>query len=72
MNEPLLSANQVAALLAVQPATVYAAASRGQIPCIRLWAGTRRTLIRFRREDIERLIRERATSAKDRRQGDQH
>ena len=61
MNEPLLTPNQVAALLSVQPSTVYAAAACGRIPCVRLWKGRRRTLLRFRRQDIERLIQERSS-----------
>ena len=56
---PLLTAVEVAGLLHVRPATVYAAAARGEIPCIRLWEGRRRALIRFRPEDIARLIQER-------------
>ena len=62
MAESLLTPNQVAGLLSVQPSTIYAAAARGAIPCVRLWKGRRRTLLRFRREDIDRLIRERSSS----------
>ena len=62
MTESLLTPNQVAGLLSVQPSTVYAAAARGAIPCVRLWKGRRRTLLRFRLEDIERIIRERSSS----------
>jgi len=65
MNEALLTPNQVAALLSIQPSTVYAAAAQGKIPCVRLWKGERRTLIRFRREDIDRVIRERTSAACD-------
>ena len=59
MSSILLTARQVAELLNLKPVTVYAAASRGQIPCVRLWEGRRRGLVRFRREDIDRLIRDR-------------
>ena len=62
----LLTARQVADLLNVRVATVYAAAAAGRIPCVRLWEGNRRALIRFRREDIERLIRERTISGGER------
>ena len=62
MSDPLLTANQVAALLAVQPSTVYAAVALGKIPCVRLWKGQRRSLLRFRRQDIDRLIRERSSN----------
>ena len=59
----LLTADEVAERLRVKPATIYQAASDGRIPCIRLWAGTRRSLIRFRVDDIERLIAERRAPA---------
>ena len=59
----LLTAEEVAGVLRLTPATVYEAASTGRIPCVRLWKGSRRDLVRFRREDVERLIRERSTSA---------
>ena len=56
---PLLTPAEVARLLAVRPATIYAAAARGALPCIRVWRGERRTLLRFRDEDIQRILRER-------------
>ena len=57
---PLLTAKEVADLLRVKPTTVYEAAGQGRIPCVRLWTGRRKALVRFRRADIERLIRERS------------
>ena len=59
MDEPLLTPEQVAELLAVKPQTVRDAAWRGKLPCVRLWQGKKRSLLRFKRSDIERLIRER-------------
>ncbi|MCH7779470.1 MAG: helix-turn-helix domain-containing protein [Acidobacteria bacterium] len=56
----LLTAEEVAQILRLKPATVYEAASVGRIPCVRLWKGRRKTLVRFRAEDIDRIIRERA------------
>jgi excisionase family DNA binding protein len=56
----LLTAEEVAQLLRLKAATVYEAASKGRIPCIRLWEGTRRALIRFSAKDIEQIIRERS------------
>ena len=64
MDAPLLTAQQVAKLLGLRAVTVYAAASAGKLPHVRLWAGKRRTLIRFRAEDIERLIKDRSVDAK--------
>ena len=58
MKDSLLTAGEVARLLSIQPSTVYAGVARGLIPCVRLWQGRNRALLRFRREDIDRLIRE--------------
>ena len=62
---PLLTAQEVADLLAVRPSTVYDAVYRGVLPAVRLWEGRRRTLIRFRRADIEEFIRQRTTAARN-------
>ena len=56
----LMTAAEVAQRLRVKPATVYEATAKGRIPCVRLWEGNRRALIRFKADDIERLIRERS------------
>lgn len=57
--EPLLTAEEVAPILRIKPATVYEAAAKGRIPSVKLWASPRRALVRFRRSDIQRLILER-------------
>jgi len=54
----LLTAEEVAILLRIKVPTVYDAAARGHLPVVRLWTGRKRSLIRFRRDDIERLIRD--------------
>ncbi len=59
----LMTAEEVATRLRIKPATVYEAASKGRIPCVRLWEGNRRALIRFRAGDIEQLIRDRTQTA---------
>ena len=59
MSESLLTAEQVAQMLNLKRVTVYAAAASGRIPCVRLWKGRRRTLLRFRRDDIEQFLIER-------------
>ena len=61
--DALLTAEEVAPLLRLKPSTIYEAASDGRLPCIRLWEGRRRALVRFRRSDIERLIRDRLQPA---------
>jgi excisionase family DNA binding protein len=58
MPGSLLNAHQVARWLNVKVATVYAAADAGRIPSVRLWEGRKRALLRFRSEDIARLIAE--------------
>ena len=59
----LLTAEEVARLLRVKPATVYDAAARGRIPTVRLWEGRRKALLRFRRSEIEAFIRAKSTPA---------
>ncbi len=61
-DETLLNANTVARWLGVAVTTVYDQAARGVIPHVRLWKGARRTLIRFRREDVENFLRDRAVA----------
>ncbi len=58
--ETLIDAQAVARWLGVSPSTVYEAAARGQLPTVRLWKGRRRTLMRFRRSDIELFIQQRS------------
>lgn len=65
MSQPdLLTAEEVATLLRVKASTVYDAAARGVLPVLRLWKGKRRTLIRFRRSDLEEFIRKRSGAAR--------
>jgi excisionase family DNA binding protein len=59
VDEHLITAEEVAELLSLRAQTVRDAAWRGKLPCIRLWAGKKKTLLRFNRRDIEALIRER-------------
>lgn len=63
-DEPLLTAKDVAALLNIKKSTLYEAVADGRLPAVHLWRGRRRTLLRFRRADIEAFIRERATATK--------
>jgi excisionase family DNA binding protein len=56
----LMTAGQVAEILIVDKATVYAAAATGRIPSVVVWKGKKRSLLRFRREDIEALLRRRS------------
>jgi excisionase family DNA binding protein len=63
---PLMTASEVAGLLRLKPSTVYDAALRGRIPCIRLWEGRRRAVVRFHRKDIERFLGTRRRAARPR------
>lgn len=65
MSEKLLTARDIAKELNLKIATVYAAAADGRLPYVRLWEGQRRPLIRFRREDIEKLIEDRTFPPKN-------
>jgi predicted DNA-binding transcriptional regulator AlpA len=56
-TEILLDAQTVARWLNLAPSTIYDQAARGIIPHIRLWQGARRTVIRFRKGDIEEFLR---------------
>ncbi len=62
MDEPLLTPEQVAEIFAVKPQTIRDAVWRGKLPCVRLWTGRKKSLIRFRRADIEAFVRERTTT----------
>ena len=63
MEETLLSVEDVARRLNIRPSTVRAGVKRGLIPAVVLWRGKRRSLVRFRPADIERLITGSLTSA---------
>ena len=54
--DELLLPREVAAMLRLKVNSVYAAAAAGRLPAVRLWRGRRKSLLRFRRADIEKLI----------------
>ncbi len=66
MDEILLTSEQVAQIVQLKPQTIRDAAWRGKIPCVRLWAGKRKTLLRFKKSEIEEFIRQRSLPAKNR------
>jgi excisionase family DNA binding protein len=66
LNEALVDAAVVAKHLKVTKSTVYDQVSKGILPHVRLWSGTRRTVIRFRMSDIEKFIRDRSVVAEKR------
>lgn len=53
-SQPLLTPKQVAARLTVSPATVYALASRGDLPCKRIGLG--RGAVRFVPAEVEAFL----------------
>jgi hypothetical protein len=62
-DESLLLPREVAAMLRLKVNSVYAAAAAGRLPAVRLWRGRRKSLLRFKRRDIEDLIRRGAASS---------
>ncbi len=63
MDEMLLTSDQVAELLQVRPQTVRDAAWRGKLPCVRLWQGRKKSLLRFRKSEIDDWIRQKSIPA---------
>lgn len=57
--ETLLKASQVARLLNVKTSTVYDLCYRRVLPHLRLVEGRRRSMIRFREEDLEMWVKSR-------------
>ena len=54
----LLTVIEVCKMLRIKPSTCYAAAAAGRLPHVVLWRGRRKSVLRFRRSDIEELIRD--------------
>ena len=65
MDDRLITSEEVAELLSVKPQTVRDAAWRGKIPCVRLWTGKKKSLLRFKRSDIDKLIEDRSIPARN-------
>ena len=63
MDDQFLTTQQVARLLQLRPQTIREAVARGAFPCIRLWTGKRKTLLRFKKADIEDFIRRKSEPA---------
>lgn len=61
-HSDLLLPQEVAEILRLKLNSVYAAASDGRLPCVLLWRGRRKSLVRFRKTDIEALIHPTETS----------
>jgi excisionase family DNA binding protein len=59
----LMTVVEVAVLLRLKRSSIYAAAASGRLPSVCLWRGRRKSLLRFRRADIEALIAGPSTSA---------
>ena len=58
-QEQLLSAHEAAAFLNIKSATLYDWAKKGVVPHIRILAGKKRPLLRFRRDDLLQFIESR-------------
>ncbi len=55
-TEVLMTPAEVSQSLRIALSTVYEAAATGRLPCVRLWQGKRKSIVRFRRADIEAMI----------------
>jgi excisionase family DNA binding protein len=55
-NHELLTADETATLLKVRQSTIYDWAAKGVLPHVRILAGKRRPVLRFRRLDVEAFI----------------
>ncbi len=55
-EDSLLLPREVAAMLRLKVNSIYAAAAAGKLPAVRLWRGRRKSLLRFKRSEIEQLI----------------
>ena len=56
VDESLLQADEAAAILKVKTGTLYDWAKKGLVPHVRILAGRKRPVIRFRRTDLARFI----------------
>jgi excisionase family DNA binding protein len=55
-TEVLMTPAEVSRSLRIALSTVYEAAATGRLPCVRLWQGKRKSIVRFRRADIDAMI----------------
>ena len=62
--EGLLTAEQVAPILQLKPQTIRDAAWRRKLPCVKLWTGKKKSLLRFKKSQIEQFIKKRTVPAK--------
>lgn len=53
----LLLPREVAEILRLKVNSVYEAAADGRLPSVLLWRGRRKSLVRFRRSDIDALVK---------------
>lgn len=66
MDDPLWTVEQLAEYWQVKLQTIRDAVWRGKIPCVKLWRGKKKSLLRFKRSEIEEFIRQKSLSAKTR------
>ena len=58
----LWRAEDAARFLNVRTGTVYEWAAKGILPHVRILAGTRRAVVRFRKAELEEFVRSRTTT----------
>ena len=57
VESDLLLPREVAVILRLKVNTIYEAAADGRLPHVLIWRGGRKRLLRFRRSDVEALLR---------------
>lgn len=63
-QDDILIADEAAPILRVKVGTVYDWCAKGLLPHIRILAGKRRAVIRFRRSELEEFMRQRTNPPK--------
>ena len=64
VDERLLTSEDVGEILQLKPQTIRDAAWRGRLPCVRLWQGKKKALLRFRSSEIQKFILDRSLAPK--------
>lgn len=64
-QQELITAEEVASFLRVKVSTIYDWAAKEILPHVRILAGKRRPVIRFRRTDLQEFIQQRMTGSEE-------
>ena len=67
LQEPLLTAEQIAQILNVQKSTIYGWVQIGYIPCFRLGTGKKKPLVRFSLSQVQEWLKEKEVEGRTKR-----